>query len=272
LLPVTGNELQGNIATETSSVLRSDRQIDDTIPVDSSIEGGIHFELSYDPWKELLTSLIASGDPDSYSFRRKITVPNGSDAYFYYRGCQISSAEFSFQTSSILTDTLGVVGFTEEPTATAVAGETETAIPAYSIMNAVTSVTTLDITGLPAGTEVESIDVSIDNNVTPAKAIGTLGAVDLAQFTMDVTGNINVYFEDNTIFQNFQNSQSFSISIVLTDTAGNTIEIDLPKCKFESLQSPVPGKDEFFFSSGTYRALRDSSSGYTVQLTFTDFV
>ena len=270
LLPVTGNELQGNISTETSAVLRTDRQIDDTIPVDSNIEGSIPFEVSYAPWKTLLASLVATGDPDSYSFRKKISVPGESDSYFYYRGCQISSAEFSFQTASILSASLGIVGFTEEPTATAVSGETEVAIPAYSIMNSVTSITTLDVTGLPVGTEIESIDVNVDNNVTPAKAIGTLGAVDLAQFTMDVTGNINVYFENTTIFQNFQNNQSFAINIIVTDADGNTIEIDMPKCKFESLQSPVPGKDEFFFAGGTYRALRDETEGYTIKFTFTD--
>jgi hypothetical protein len=46
--------------------------------------------------------------------------------------------------------------------------------------------------------------------------------------------------------------------------------MDFPKCKFETLEAPVPGKDEFLFANGTWRALRDATDDYMVQFTFID--
>jgi len=44
----------------------------------------------------------------------------------------------------------------------------------------------------------------------------------------------------------------------------------MPKCKFESLDTPIAGKDSFLMQSGSFKALRDATSNYMIKLTRID--
>jgi hypothetical protein len=361
-LPVTSVGLTDGLTTAVSEVIRSDRQTDDLVIVDSEVGGECNYELSYAPYKPLLTSLLQGGsgttiaisaatdivysntnseitstttnftsagitagmffrtsgsdDPtndgiyrvvsvtdantlvvspapavddtntsvdidgtnirngaqaaDSFTFRKQLNAPGGSNAIFYYRGCQISSMSFDFSTGSILNGAMNVMGRTSEGTATAITGETFTAVPAYDIMNSVSSIANIDITGLPATTEFSSFNLNIDNQINAAKAIGTLGAADLASFSLQVTADVEVYFEDTTVYNLYKNATAFSVAITLQDGSGNNLIVYLPKCKFEELSEPVDGKDNFLMESGSLRALRDTTTDMMVQFTFID--
>lgn len=360
-LPITSVGLADSIETQVSEVIRSDRQTDDLVVVDSEISGDCNYELSYAPFKPLLESLLQSGtgttvaiaaandivasntsseftstttdfttenlnigdfirvsgcvldtanngiyrvtsvgaaalgvspapnsdqaaeasvDMDgtnirngasaakSYTFRKELTAPGGTNAIFYYRGCQVSMASFDFATGSILSGAIGVMGLTSEGTDTAIAGETFTEVPSYDIMNSVSSVASIDITGLPASTEFSSLNLSVDNQINVAKAIGTLGAVDLASFSLNVTADVEIYFEDTTVYNLYKNATEFSVALTLQDATGNNIIIYMPKCKFEELSEPVDGKDNFLMESGSLRALRDATTDMMIQMTF----
>lgn len=203
----------------------------------------------------------------TYTFRKEVGGITNT-AYFYYRGCAINTMTFNFATGSILTGTLSVIGRTEEATETPISGETVNDTPAYSIMNSVNNVVGINITGLSATTCFETLDLTITNNTTAAKCIGTLGAAGLSDFTNEVTANINLYFEDLIAYNKFLNSQSFSVAIQLEDGDGNKLIVYMPKCKFETLDVPIDGKDSFLMLPGSLRALRDSTTDMQVQFSF----
>jgi len=358
IVPTKGSSLQGNTTTVVSEVIRSDRQIDDLIIVDQDVSGAVDFELSYAPYKPLITSLLQTtaapettgaqidigftvttevidtggtdvsvfntGDhilidgatnaenngvflvlsstattitlavgsglvteaasasvtiksnplrngvvaADSYTFMKNITGIV-TPVYMYYRGCQISSMNLNFETGSILGGALNVVGLTEDVTETAIAGQTKVDAPAYTLMNSVSSLA-ITSTGLTAGTSFQTLNLTIDNNINAAKAIGTLGAVDLASFTLNVTADITIYFEDKEAYDKYLQSTSFSVTATATDGSGNVIVVYMPYCKFETLETPIPGKDNFFVLSGSLRALRDPTDDFTVQISLLD--
>jgi len=201
----------------------------------------------------------------TYSFRKSVEPSGGVESIFYFRGCEIGQMVFNYETAAILTGSMDIIGLTSEGTITPIAGETITDVASYSLMNSVTSVASIEVTGLPVSTEFMTLNLSINNNINPAKAIGTLGAIDLASFTLDPTGDIEIYFEDLSAYNLFRASQSFSLSIALVDAVGNTIVMSMPYCKFETLEEPIPGKDEFMMQNGTFRALRDPTYDYTLQ-------
>lgn len=203
--------------------------------------------------------------PKSFTFLKMIEGL-ASTVYMYYRGCQISSMSFNFETGSILNGGFNIVGFTEEVTETPIAGQTITDVPAYSLMNSVSAVSLFNVAGLPASTEFQSMNLNIDNNINRAKAIGTLGAIGLASFTLNATADVSVYFEDKTAYDAFIANSEFSVDVILQDGDGNYICIYLPKCKFETLESPIPGRDNFFMLNGTMRALRDATTNMTWQI------
>lgn len=206
--------------------------------------------------------------PDSYTFRKGFDVPGGSESIFYYRGCQISAMSMDFSTGEILKGEMTVNGLTAEGTATAITGETITDVAAYKLMNSVSSVTEVAVTGLPATAFFNTLNLTIDNNANAQKGIGQLGARALANFTLNVTASIELYFEDLTLYNKYKNSTSFTVAFTLEDGDGNIIVVSLPKCKFEELTEPVGGKDEFLMESGSLKALRDTTTNSTIQFDF----
>lgn len=207
--------------------------------------------------------------PDNYTFLKRV-VNGATTSYFYYNGIQISQMSFNFATGSILNGSFDVVGLSETATTTEKTGSVYDNPPAYSIMNSVSSVTAIDFGGASATTEFSDMNITINNNINQAKAIGTLGAAALASFTLDVMADSTIYFEDTTLYNQYLNSSAFYVDVTLQDGDGNIIVISMPKAKFESLDAPIDGKDNFMMQNGSLRALRDADENYMVQFSLID--
>lgn len=210
-----------------------------------------------------------------YLFRKRVSC-DSTDSNFFYPDCAIASASFNFETGGILNGTIGVYGTTEtaledtELTGTAFDGQTELDIPAYSIMNAVTSVANISLAGLTSDSCFQNMNISVDNGTQGAKCIGTLGAVDTADFTLNVTADITMYFCDQSVYKKFIAAESFSVALALRDGDGNGLVIKMPKCKFETLELPIDGKDNFLTLNGSLRALRHATDDYMLGIEFLD--
>lgn len=208
------------------------------------------------------------GVPDSYTFRKSFNIPGKPAAVFYYRGCQISAMSFQFAQRAILKGGMSVIGMTAEGTTTPVTGESLVDVAEYTVMNSVSSVAALTLEGLPDTAFFSSLNLTVDNGANPQKGIAQLGARGIANFTQNITGSVELYFEDLAVYNIFKAAQAFKMSFVLQDGAGNMLAITLPKCKFESLSQPVSGKDQFLMESATIRALRDATTNCQIQVDF----
>ncbi len=206
-----------------------------------------------------------TANPVSYTYVKKITGI-ATTSYMYYRGCQVSSLNLNFETGAILKGSYDVVGLTEDVTESAIAGQSFVDVPDYSVMNSVTSVANLLVDGLATDTEFSSFNLTYDNNINRAKAIGTLGAVGLSSFTLSASASTTIYFEDISAYTSYLASTSFAVTLITKDASDNYLVFRMPKCKFESLETPVPGKDNFFMLNGSIKALQDATLGYTMQI------
>jgi len=220
-----------------------------------------------------ITTISKNGydEPKSYTFRK--TVDDGTSVYrWYYRGVRVSSMNFNFATGSILNGSFSIKGLTEETTDAILAGEqTDLDVETYTIMNSVSSVGTIYFEGVNLGTcSFSSLDLTYDNQIESAKSIGTLGACATSSYSVNITGNVEVYFKDLTLYNKFKDADSFGITIVLSDGDDNAIGINMPKCKFETLDTPISGKDAFLMQSGSFKALRDATEDYMFKLSLVD--
>lgn len=358
LLPTTGGALAIKIKTEVSEVIRSDRQIDDLIPVDGDVAGDINYELSYAPYKPLMEQLLrgtsatvdinpitgvsfdvsastigSSGstflaehivpgmfirvagatnagnnrvykveqatetlltvspapavdetapatasivgymirngveNPVTNTFMKRITT--SIDTFnFYYAGTVVSQMSLSLPVNGRITGTLSLMGRTEITSDADLSGQTVIPVPAHTIMNSVSNVQEIILEGSTATTCFQKLDLTINNNSTGAKCIGIFGSSDIQDFALDVTGSIEMYFEDLAMYNSFKNASSFSLSVSLRDASGNGIVISMPYVKFEDLSIPIAGKNQFLTMPGTIRAMRDPTLGYTIQFDF----
>lgn len=197
-------------------------------------------------------------------------VLGDTPSYFYYIDSIVNSMTMNFETGSILAGTMNLMGTTENATETAEAGQTFVDPPEYAIMNSVDNIVEIGIEGLPATTCFQTMDLTINNQAEAAKCIGTLGASENQDFSWDIMANMEVYFEDLTLYNKFKNSESFGVYIILRDSLGNEMVVSMPVCKFEELDVPIGGKDQFLTMPGSFRALRDQDENYMVQIDFFD--
>jgi hypothetical protein len=204
--------------------------------------------------------------PDTFAFRKKI-VAGGTPYYFYYNGGIINSMSFALTTASIISGAINIVARTGEGTTTPKSGETTVAVPAYNLLNATSSVGATYITGL-ATAIFSSININVNNNMTPKKGIGTLGAIDNEPFDFEVISDIEMYFDDLSLYTAFKASTGFLVAFTLTDAAGNSIVMSMPNCKFLNLSEPIPGKNAFVMETGQMESLRDASLNCNFQFDF----
>lgn len=222
----------------------------------------------------LATEIHTNGstcDIPSYTFRKRVSACGSSSYNYYYKGCMINMMSFNFATASILSGTLGIVGLTEEVSSSAKSGEyTIDSLP-YSIMNSISSVGAIVIEGVNLGVcKFNSMDVSYDNQINLAKSIGVEGACSAAAFSVQITSNIEAYFSNVDMYNAFLNSTGFGVTAILEDADGNVLGLNMPYCKFETLDTPISGEDQFLMQSGSMRALMDPVLGYTFKLSMVD--
>lgn len=203
----------------------------------------------------------------SYTIVRRVEgIAN--PAYFYYRGCVVAGASFSFTTSDIIKGSLNITGLSEEATETPIAGQTFNPMPDYALLNSVDNVALMDIGGLNNSTCFANINLTVNRNTQGAKCIGTLGAKSLSDFDFRADASMSIYFEDLEAYNKFANSQAFSVLLVTEDADGNAIGIYLPRCKFTSMEQPINGKNQFLLLDGGFTALDDPVTNMAMQFSF----
>jgi hypothetical protein len=200
--------------------------------------------------------------PDSYTIKKEVALT--TKAYMYYRGCMVNTLAWTFAPGEILKGSIGILGLTEDVTETEFAGTVATTgVASYKLMNSVESMG-FSSSGLQSDVQIENATLNYDNGIQGAKAIGTLGPVQQTAFTLSSTGDITLYFEDISAYTLFINETSFSLSFKFADADGNNIVAFLPNCKFTTVESPIPGKDNFFMINASFEALMDPTLGFTM--------
>ena len=110
------------------------------------------------------------------------------------------------------------------------------------------------------------LGLSLGNNLRGQKAIGSLGNVGVGAGSFDVTGPIEIYFQDSAEYQKFKNNQSFSLSFAIIDESSNAYVFSFPKVKYESLNVETEGKNNDLVAKGNWRALLDPVTGVMMRI------
>lgn len=185
--------------------------------------------------------------------------------FFAFRGMTASEFSLEFASGQILGGSINFMGKdSQQATATFLPG-TPVASQTYDVMNAVSGVGNIMEAGVAlTGQFIKSLSLSVNNGLREQTAIGTMGSVAIAAGTLNVSGDIELYLADGTMYNKFRNNTATSLSFSAKDGSGNGYVIVLPKIKFTSMQVQAGGLDSDVMLAGGYQALMGAVEGKTL--------
>lgn len=211
-------------------------------------------------------TMIRNGtDMLSFSVQKQLMdiTPN---SYFLYTGVRVGQLQLSFETGSILTGVFSLMGLSAAVSTTGVAGQTEVAAPTNDVMNAVDNVLQIEFDGVVSTAYFNTLSLSINNNLRPQDAIGSLPHIGIALSRLEVTGEAELYFQNNDEYTKYLNATSFSLSFRVEDSDGQAYIFTLPKVKYETGEVVAGGLDQDVFQRSTIRAIMDPVTSSMIQI------
>lgn len=221
----------------------------------------------------LTGSVIKNGTTEkSFAIERKVVVNSttATNVFFQYSGLMVNTMSFSAKSDAILTGTFDFMGANPGVSdATAYSGVT-IAATVTPVLNAVSNVGGV-YEGRPVFTAVancliQGIDISLTNNLRAIKGIGALYACDVGVGQCDVTGTLNAYFFDKSLYNKYINGTETAISFRTIDAFGHGYAFTMPRVKFETDKVNVSGSNTDIMENMTFKALYDSTTNCELQI------
>ncbi len=156
--------------------------------------------------------------------------------YFQYYGCVLDKLALTLAPAAIVTYKADFIGASStsgsSSVATAVANAAQT--PPMTVVNA-----TIEEGGSVVA-YVSGATFSFDRKHTVNYALGNAQPVSITTSFFDVTGTLDVYLEDLTMYNKFQNSSNSSLDFTLTDGT-DTYELVVPNIDYTTAGKSVTG-------------------------------
>ena len=179
-----------------------------------------------------------------------------------YLGMVPSKLDLKLTVGSIVTGRFEFVGKEMAPLVTSTGLGTPAASQTYTPTNATRGVFDMfeDGASVSATTYIKSGDITIDNKIRSQDAIGVFGAAGLAAGQISVTGKLQVYFADETIYNKFIAGAASSLAIPLMDVDGNGYVIYIPRLKYTAVKVATSGLDQDNMLDMEFDGLMDTTA------------
>ena len=140
--------------------------------------------------------------------------------------------------------------------------------PAFDVYNTSSNVARLARGGNKVGIGgvncVLNASVEINNNMRRQNAVGVFGACGIGLGEFGVSGSLETYFDDLTLYQDVLNGTETSLDFVMRGNDGRALLTHVPRIKFTQGAPQVPGKNADVVLPLAYQGLLDKSLGYTL--------
>ncbi len=185
----------------------------------------------------------------------------------HFSGMEIDGMTLSVASQQIITGAftfVGKRGFTASTSQASTTASAGTNVPMTAAVNV------LDIFegGERLTNAVQSIDIALANNSRPRPQVASKTGAQPGDGGVDVTGQLNAYFEEIRMFNKLINHTTTSVDIKIDDVDGNMIIISLPAIKFSGGTPNAPGIDQDVFLPLDFVAFRDTTTDSTIRMDF----
>lgn len=271
LLPINTHSISLQKEGIESGEIRSDRQVAVFRHGNQTVAGTIEAEFrptDFDPFLEaaLFGSFSSSVLKLGTTFK-SFTIEDGALDIAQYRpftGCAVNSMSMNIEPNAIVTVSFDIIG----AAAGTASGTSLDASP-----TAVTSDTPFDSfsgsinEGGSSIASITSIEFTVENSINPAFVIGSSTAPQLEYGRGRVTGTVNAYFEDVTLYNKFVNETESSLDFTLASSAsGDSYTIDFPRVKYNGGDIPLDNEQSRIISI-PFVALYDETETTSIVIT-----
>jgi hypothetical protein len=181
--------------------------------------------------------------------------------FMIYKGMQASKMNWKFAAGALSEGSFDFMGMGHARAAVTGLPSAPGASQAFKIQNGVRGIGQLwDGTGPLTGTFIKSLDLSVDNNLRPQNALGTLGLVGIGMGDFRVTGSYEAYFADGSLYDKFLNDTSTAITVGTQDADGNGYIVTLPNALLMSAKVMAGSKNTDIMASITFEAFADDTN------------
>lgn len=124
--------------------------------------------------------------------------------------------------------------------------------------------------GLPLSDSVTEATITINNNLRTRAAVGTLGAVQVGLGTVEITGTINVYFDDKTMIDDFLGDTLTNVSIVAEEAPDNLTRrgmvFAMESVVFNTGDAVIPGQNQDVIQGMGFNGQKDATTLRSLQI------
>lgn len=303
-LPFTSESLTEKLTSAQSAAMRDDRQMAGTRLVRGEAGGDVGIETAFGNWMDLLLQAAlqsptefgldptqpANGAGDGtaddegfdntgfdwdmitngknsrqFAFEKKLTGGDGNDYFSVFRGCQINTLNFDFQSNSLANATVGVRGLSTEDNGVARTGTEE----AYDLddqfdTSANAKFEFFDQDDSPLPVTAQNMSLSIDNQMRGQQAIGSFGDAGVASGRIKVMMSGSFYFYDKSLTNKFKANSGIKVYITLTNSAGFKYRFRMYNVKVTSDDLAAGGADQDLVQPLELQSFPDATYNRTI--------
>jgi len=272
-LRFTGESLNANRTTASSTEIRSDRNVTDLVTTGVTATGDINIELSYGEFDDFLESALqgtwTTNVLKNGTARKSFTIEKEfSDVskFQVFTGCEVTQFALNLNAGEFVNGSFGIMarGATD---ATATAATSVTPSLTNPVYNTTYHMSNLTINGVAYTDGLKTFSFSLNNNAREQRQIGSPNLAGVGMGQALLTGSLNAYFASGTAIVNAYNNDT-PVAIEFTLTAGgHSYDFLLPAVKFSSKKVVAGAINQDVQLEMGWQAILDATAGCEIKIT-----
>lgn len=274
VLRVLRSSLRSNKTMLSPAEISVNRNVISSVPSFITASGDLEGELSYGTYDEIFASAFMStwssdvlkngGTPKFFTIEEKNPI-GGSTAYTRFPGCMVDQLSISLSTRQAISVRASIKAMKEVTASTAISGATYAAANTKPIQAAPAGVAAISFGSYTV--KAKSLSFNIKNNLMDRDSLDSLYSLEYGLGTCNVDGEISIYFQDATVYDEMIAGTSFAISTTIGTTTGEKYTISIPNAIPGDVNRSTREQNQDIMVTVPFVGIYDSSSSSSISIT-----
>jgi|GEM_PF-3733280 len=192
--------------------------------------------------------------------QRFVAMDNGSDRFKRLSGVGVNEISLDIAAKSRVKATVSMMAASGAYAATTSGDGSPLAKTALPLITTNANVATIYRGGVAIVVPVQSLPLTIKNNLRPRPALATQNTLEFGLNEFDVTGTINAYFTKKDLVDEVIAGTSSALEFALNDAGGKVLSFYLPLVKLTAGEPNPSNKNSDVMTALTFRGLGSDSA------------